>query len=136
LRLLVVAVGFWVALLPAAQARLRAEPIGRFTEPVYVTEAPGGGLAVVERGGRIRLLRHGRLARRPLADLRRRVLIQDPDETVDQRGLLSAAFVDRRLYVVYIDRSGRERVDVVRRGGRSGHRLLDLGPAPTEHHVG
>ena len=135
MRLLVAAV-LWGLLVPAAQARVHAEPIGRFDEPVYVTGAPGGGLAVVERGGRIRLLRHGRLARRPLADLRRRVLIQDPNETADQRGLLSAAFVAGRLYVVYIDRAGRERVDVVRRGGRSGRRLLDLGPAPTQHHGG
>jgi glucose/arabinose dehydrogenase len=40
------------------------------------------------------------------------------------------------LYVVYIDRSGRERVDVVRSGGRAGRRLLDIGPAPTQHHGG
>jgi glucose/arabinose dehydrogenase len=127
---------FVVALAPAAEARVRAVPIGRFHEPVYVTGAPGGGVAVVERGGRIRLVRHGRVARRPLADLRRRVLIRDPDETVDQRGLLSAAFVAGHLYAVYIDRSGRERVDVVPQGARSGRRLLDLGPAPTQHHGG
>jgi glucose/arabinose dehydrogenase len=120
----------------AAAARVRAEPIGRFDQPVYVAGEPGGGLAVVERAGRIRVLRHGRLLRRPLADLRGRVLIQDPNETVDQRGLLSLAFVDRRLYVIYIDRSGRERVDVVRRGAHNGRRLLDLGPAPTQHHGG
>jgi glucose/arabinose dehydrogenase len=126
----------FLLLAPAAGARVRAERIGTFEEPVYVTGAPGGGLAVVERGGRIRLLRHGRLARRSLADLRRRVLIRDPDESVDQRGLLSAAFVSSRLYVVYIDRSGRERVDVVPRGARAGRRVLDLGPAPTQHHGG
>jgi glucose/arabinose dehydrogenase len=136
MRALVASVLALILLAPTAAARVRAERIGSFDEPVYVTGAPGGGLAVVERGGRIRELRHGRLLRRPLADLRRRVLIQDPNETVDQRGLLSLAFVDGRLYVIYIDRSGRERVDVVRRGARSGRRLLDLGPAPTQHHGG
>jgi glucose/arabinose dehydrogenase len=121
---------------PAADARLRAERIGTFREPVYVAGVPGGGLAVAERGGRIVEIRHGRRLRRPLADLSSQVLIQDPDETVDQRGLLSIAFVDRRLYVVYVDRSSRERVDVVARRARRGRRVLDLGAAPTQHHGG
>jgi glucose/arabinose dehydrogenase len=125
-------------LAPAAEARVHAERIGTFREPVYVTGVPGGGLAVVERAGLVRELRHGRRVRRAVADLRRRVLIRDPDETVDQRGLLSVAFAPdgRRLYAVYVDRSGRERLDVLRRGARSGQRLLDLGPAPTQHHGG
>jgi glucose/arabinose dehydrogenase len=130
-----------VLIVPAAEARVRAERIGMFEEPVYVAGAPGGALAVVERAGRIRELRQGRLLGRPLADLRGRVLIKSRDETVDQRGLLSLAFApdyarSRRLYVVYIDRSGRERVDAVRRGARSGRRVLDLGRAPATHHGG
>jgi glucose/arabinose dehydrogenase len=127
-----------LVLAPVAGARVRAERIGTFREPVYVTGVPGGGLAVVERAGLVRELRHGRRVRRALADLRRRVLTRDPDETVDQRGLLSVAFSPggRSLYAVYIDRSGRERLDVLRRGARSGRRLLDLGPAPTQHHGG
>jgi glucose/arabinose dehydrogenase len=141
MRALAAGVVLCVVLVPAAEARVRAERIGKFDQPVYVAGVPGGGLAVVERAGRIRELRHGRLLRRPLADLRARVLIQDPDETVDQRGLLSLAFApdyarSRRLYVIYIDRSGRERVDVVKRGARGGRRVLDLGPAPTQHHGG
>jgi glucose/arabinose dehydrogenase len=130
----VAALSLLLAVAPAAGARVRAERIGTFREPVYVTGVPGGGLAVVERAGTVRRLHH----RRVLVDLRRRVLIPDSDETVDQRGLLSVAFAPdgRRLYAIYIDPSGRERLDVLRRGARSGRRLLDLGPAPTQHHGG
>ena len=73
-------------------------------------------LAVVERYGRIRLVRRGRVLRRPLLDLRSRVRIGDDRETVDQRGLLSMAFAPDyartgRYYVDYVDRAGRLRVD-------------------------
>ena len=96
---------------------------------------------VVERYGRIRLVVRGRVKRRPLADLRSRVRIDNPDEEVDQRGLFSVAFPrdyrrSGRFYVDYVDRSGRQRVDELRRGTRRVRRLLDLGPATTQHHGG
>jgi glucose/arabinose dehydrogenase len=137
--------GVAAALIVAAPApaRERLERIGRFAQPVYVTSPPHTArtLAVVERYGRVRELRDGRVLRRPLVDLRARVLVADPDETVDQRGLLSLAFApdyarSRRLYVMYVDRSGRLRVDEWRRHARAGRRVLDLGPAPNQHHGG
>jgi hypothetical protein len=113
----------------AAQAS-RIERVGRFSEPVYVTGVRGR-LVVVERYGRIYTLHDGR--RRLLASLR--VLVDDPRETADQRGLFSVAFLSRRQWFVqYIDRSGRERVDAISHGTR--RRLLDLGPATTMHHGG
>ena len=117
-----------------ASADLRLERIGRFQEPVYVA-GTGRTLAVVERYGIVRLVPSGRV----LVDLRKRVLVDDPRETVDQRGLLSMAFApdyarSRRFYVMYVGRRGRLRVDEVRR--RRVRRLVDLGPAATQHHGG
>ena len=121
---------------------MRLERIGRFHEPVYVTSLPGAArqLVVVERYGRIRI--KGRRGRwRILADLRPRVRVDDPRETVDQRGLFSVAFPpDHRrsglFYVQYVDRAGRLRVDELRRGRRGVRRILDLGAAATQHHGG
>jgi glucose/arabinose dehydrogenase len=118
---------------PAQAAGPRLERIGRFEEPVYVAGV-GHTLAVVERYGMVRLVGGG-----VLADLRRRVLVEDPRETVDQRGLLSMAFApdyrrSRRFYVMYVNRRGRLRVDSVRRGRV--RRVLDLGKAASQHHGG
>jgi glucose/arabinose dehydrogenase len=127
----------------AQAARLRWERVGRFDQPVYVTSPPGmpDELAVVQRYGLIRLVRHGHLLRRPLADLRGHVLVQDPNEELDQRGLFSVAFApdykrSGRFYVDYVDRRSRLRVDELRRGRRGTRRVLDLGPVSTEHHGG
>ncbi|MDP9294762.1 MAG: PQQ-dependent sugar dehydrogenase [Actinomycetota bacterium] len=128
---------------PASAAGVRLQRIGRFAQPVYVTSPPGAArtLIVVQRYGLIRAVRNGRVLRTPLADLRSRVLIEDPREEVDQRGLLSVAFApdyahSGRFDVDYVDRSGRLRVDELRRGRRGVRRVLDLGPASTQHHGG
>jgi glucose/arabinose dehydrogenase len=126
----------------AHAADVRLKRIGSFNEPVYVTGLPGvpRKLAVVERYGRIRVVRAGRRSG-ILADLRSRVRVDDPRETVDQRGLFSVAFPkdyrrSGRFYVQYVNRAGRLRVDELRRG-RSGVRLiLDLGAVSTQHHGG
>jgi hypothetical protein len=127
---------------PAAEAA-RLERVGSFRQPVYLTSPPGAKrtLVVVERYGRIRLVVRGRAQRRPLADLRSRVLVANPDEEVDQRGLFSVAFPrdyrrSGRFYVDYVDRSGRQRIDELRRGSRRVRRVLDLGPVTTQHHGG
>jgi glucose/arabinose dehydrogenase len=128
---------------PASAAGVELERVGRFAEPVYVTSPPGAArdLVVVQRYGLIRVVRRGRILRRPLADLRRRVLVGIANEGEDQRGLFSVAFPANyrragRFYVQYVDRHGRLRVDELRRG-RSGSRLvLDLGPAANMHHGG
>jgi hypothetical protein len=119
---------------PPVEARLRLVRVGHFAQPVYVTGRPGG-LVVVERYGRVRILRHGKV--RTLLDLRRRVGIADPDVTVDQRGLFSIAFGrGDRVYVDYVDRHGELRVDEWRRRTRAFRHVLDLGPATTQHHGG
>ena len=57
------------------------------SSPVYVTAAPGDKrLFVVEQGGTIRAVRHGKVAATPYADLRRFVT------SGGERGLLSVAF--------------------------------------------
>jgi glucose/arabinose dehydrogenase len=128
---------------PAGAAGLRLKRLGTFAEPVYVASPPrdAGTLAVVERYGRVRLVRHGRVQRRPLIDLRGRVRIADPRPENDQRGLFSLAFApdyatSGRLYVSYVDRGGRLRVDAARRHRRALRHVLDLGPATTTHHGG
>ena len=128
---------------PAAAEPPRLDRIGTFEQPVYVTSPPrdAATLAVVQRYGLVRLVRRGRVLRRALLDLRRRVLIDDPRVDVDQRGLLSIAFApdyrrSGKLYVYYVDRRDRLRVDEWRRRTRSLRRVLDLGVATTQHHGG
>jgi glucose/arabinose dehydrogenase len=86
--------------------------IGNFAEPVYVTGAPGltGLLFVVEREGRIVVLRNGRRLGRPFLDISGRVSVDG------ERGLLSVAFPpdyreSGRFYVYYTDDSGNIRID-------------------------
>jgi glucose/arabinose dehydrogenase len=136
----VLAWAFPVCSAPASDVRL--ERIGRFDEPVYVTGPPGvaGKLVVAERYGRILTVVPGR-RRRVLADLRSRVRVDDPRETVDQRGLFSVAFPpdyrqSGRFYAEYVNRAGRLRVDELRRGQSGVRRILDLGPVSTQHHGG
>ena len=131
------------AAAPATAAPLQGERLGTFSEPVHVASPPADPTtqAVVERYGRIRLVRRGRVLRRPLLDLRARVRIDDDRETFDQRGLLSMAFApdyarSGRFYVDYVDREGRLRVDAARRGSARTRRILDLGVATTMHHGG
>ena len=98
------------AALPAAPAgALDLRVVGRFRQPVYVTAPPGQSarLFVVERGGRIIVVRRGRKLARPFLDLRRSVRFFEPHSIErDQGGLLSMAFPPdyrhtRRFYVVY-----------------------------------
>jgi Glucose / Sorbosone dehydrogenase len=86
--------------------------IGNFAEPVYVTGAPDLSklLFVVEREGRIQVLRNGRRLGRPFLDISGRVSVEG------ERGLLSAAFPpdyreSGRFYVYYTDNSGNIRID-------------------------
>ena len=118
-------------------------PIGHFQQPVYVTSPPHAKhtLIVVERYGRIREVVRGHVQRKLYADLRSRVLVTNPDEEVDQRGLFSIAFPpdyrrSRRFYVDYVDRTGHQRIDELRHGSTRVRHVLDLGPAPTQHHGG
>ena len=88
---------------PAAPA---LERIGRFHEPVFLAEPPGGDgtLYVAERAGTVRTLSpEGDVAGRPVLDLSAAV------STEGEGGLLSLAFApdyerSRRLYVAYASR--------------------------------
>jgi len=90
--------------------------IGNFTAPVYVSGAPGFPrlLFVVEQGGAVRVVSHGRKLRRPFLDIGG--LISSGGE----RGLLSIAFPpdyrrSRRFYVYYTDARGNIAIDEFRR---------------------
>ena len=83
---------------------------------MYLTQARGDAtrLFVVEQPGRIRVIRHGRLVRRPFLDVTSEV--GDGSE----QGLLSVAFApdyarSRRFYVDYVDRAGDSRIVEYRR---------------------
>ena len=81
------ALGALVLSAAAADAKpsVKLKRIGRFQSPTYVTSAPGvPGVVVVERGGRIRLVK-GR-KRRTFTSIAGNV------STGGERGLLSVAF--------------------------------------------
>ena len=94
----------WAAGPAEGKQRVKLKRIGRFASPTYVTSAPGvNGIFVVERGGRIRLVR-GR-KRQTFTNIGGNV------STGGERGLLSVAFApdyagSRLLYVYFTDRSG------------------------------
>ncbi|MGN6189761.1 MAG: PQQ-dependent sugar dehydrogenase [Conexibacter sp.] len=156
MRRLVVLIGLTLlataaASAPAAASGVRLVRVGSFEQPDDVAAPPGDAhrLFVVQRYGLIRVVRDGRVLKAPFADLRRQVLIRDPDEGLDQRGLFSIAFAPdyRRsglLYAMYVDRRSHLRVDALRRSRRDPDRvdpharrlLVDLGPAGLQHHGG
>jgi glucose/arabinose dehydrogenase len=128
-------------LAPPADAGVRLDPLGTFRQPTYVTSPPddAGTLAVVQRYGLVRVIRHGKVQRKPLLDLRGKVRITNPSPGVDQRGLFSLVFApdyakSGRLYVDYVDGHGELRVDEWRRGKL--RHVLDIGRATTQHHGG
>jgi glucose/arabinose dehydrogenase len=91
--------------------------IGTFSGPVYVTSPPGDKrrLFVVERAGRIRVIRGGKTLGRAFLDIRDLVT----DAYVEQ-GLLSLAFAPDyaktgRFYVYYTGKDAKERVVEYRR---------------------
>lgn len=131
--------------LPAAAgARHRLESVGRFVQPVYVAAPPADSrrLFVVERTGRIVLVRDGRKLRRPFLDLGGSV------STVAEQGLLSMAFApdyrrSGRFYVDFSDRDGDVRVEEFRRSrnhdralATSGRTLLSIEHSRYPHHLG
>ena len=103
----------------ATQSRgVRRVRVGTFNQPVHVTAPPGDRrrLFVVEKGGRIRVVRDGRTLDRPFLDLSGSV------STGSEQGLLSMAFApdyatSRRFYVYFTDTDGDTRVVEYRRAG-------------------
>jgi glucose/arabinose dehydrogenase len=91
--------------------RLRLAIVGRFRAPLYVTAPPEDRRRqfIVEQGGRIRVIRGGRVLRRPFLDVSGRIVAGG------EQGLLGLAFApdyarSRRFYVNYTNRSGDTRI--------------------------
>jgi glucose/arabinose dehydrogenase len=112
-----------LAALPApAGASIRLKRVAKLHEPLQLVRVPGSRhtLAVVERRGVIRLLRGGRVLRKPFLDISSRVDVGSGDTSGGHGGLLSVAFSpayarSRRLYVFYTHRDGSLRVEEIRR---------------------
>jgi hypothetical protein len=104
----------------SADARVHLVRVGSFSSPIYVT-APRSDthrVFVVERGGRIALVRNGRKLGRPFLDIRGKV------SGGGERGLLSMAFApdyasSGRFYVDYTDNGGDIRVVQYRRSSNA-----------------
>ncbi len=99
-----------------ASARpVRLLPLGRFDEPTYLTAPRGDSRRfVVERGGRIRVVKGGRALEQPFLD------ISDLVTTGGESGLLSMAFPpdyarSGRFYVYYTDQQGYPTIAEFRR---------------------
>jgi glucose/arabinose dehydrogenase len=109
----------------AARRPVRLLLLGRFDEPTYLA-APRGERRrrfVVEREGRIRVVRGGRVLEEPFLDMSGLVT------TGGESGLLSMAFApdyetSRRFYVYYTDSRGFPTVDSLLRSESSPDRAL------------
>jgi glucose/arabinose dehydrogenase len=122
---------------------VRLERVASFKVPVQLAAPPGDRrLFVAERGGRIRVVRRGRVQRTPFLDLSRQVEIRSESETEDHGGLLAFAFSPRYrrdglVYALYTHTEGRLRLESFRRGPSverarpgSGRVLLSVGREP------
>lgn len=93
----------------AAAADPRLVQVGTFDQPVQVAANPydRNRLYIVEKGGRILVVRNGRTLRTPFLNITRQV------STGSEQGLLSVAFSPRRdrlFYVNFTDRAGHTRI--------------------------
>jgi glucose/arabinose dehydrogenase len=107
----------------AASRGVRLRRIGSFSSPTYVAAPPGDRrrLFVVERAGRIRVMRDGRRLGTPFLDISSQV------STDGERGLLSMAFApdyagSGLFYVYFTDRTGDIRVVEYKRSSGSPER--------------
>lgn len=114
---LALSVGALTLTAPAANAAdATVVRIGRFDQPLYIASAPGFPrlLFVVERPGRVQVLRDETKLNRPFLDITGIVL------SGGERGLLSIAFPpnyasSRRFYVAFTNNSGAIELDEFRR---------------------
>jgi glucose/arabinose dehydrogenase len=99
---------------PTARRPVRLLRLGRFDQPTYITAPRGDSRRfVVEREGRIRVLKGGRVLGTPFLDISSRVT------TGGESGLLSMAFArdyrtSHRFWVYYTDRQGFIQIDQFR----------------------
>jgi glucose/arabinose dehydrogenase len=101
---------------PSAARGVRLRKVGDFEEPVYLTSPPGDRARqfVVEQGGRVRVIRDGRVLRTPFLD------ISDQVTAGGEQGLLSIAFApdyatSGLFYVYFTDDAENQRVVEYRR---------------------
>jgi hypothetical protein len=129
---------------PSADARTKKRRIGNFSEPVYLTGAPGYRklVFVVERRGTVRVMKRGHKLRHPFLDIRSLV-----DTGFLEQGLLSIAFPpdykrSKRFYVFFTDNQGDLRIEEYRRRSatraRRGSRrlLLEIRHRTNDNHDG
>ena len=109
----------------AAAPSVRLLLLGRFSEPTYLTAPPGDRdrRFVVERAGRIRVVRGGRKLEAPFLDIAGSV------QTGGESGMLSMAFApdyerSGLFYVYYTDNSGDIRIEEYKRSESSPDRAL------------
>jgi len=132
---------------PAAvtkSASVKLTKVGTFSSPDYVAQPPGERrrLFVLEQGGRIRVVRDGRVLRTPFLDISSQVV------SGGEQGLLGLAFApdyarSGRFYVDYTDRNGDTRIVEYRRGSspdranpRSARQLLFQDQPESNHNGG
>jgi len=85
---------------PPGSRKVTVEKIGEFDQPTYIAQAPGtDDFYVVERAGRLRIVRAGEALDEPALDIRDQVVAEG------EQGLLSVAFPpdfqNTRLLYVY-----------------------------------
>jgi glucose/arabinose dehydrogenase len=104
---------------PAQAAAVHLVRVGTFDAPTYVTAPPHDSrrVMVVQQGGKIRVLRGGKLLARPFLDLTSRVV------SGGEQGLLGMAFApdyakSRRFWVYFTNRRGYEEIDELRAPSR------------------
>lgn len=108
----------------AAAGTVHLKRIGTFQDPVHVTQPPSGGsVYVVERRGRVRVVKRGKTLVRPLFDIRPNV-----ESGYAEQGLLSIAFApdfrtSRLLYAYYTAKSG-DQVVIEMRANAAGTRVV------------
>jgi glucose/arabinose dehydrogenase len=105
------------AAVESAEGAVRLQKVGSFDEPVFVTAPPGdkSRLFVVEKGGKVRVMKGGKTLGPPLLD------VSDKITTGSEQGLLSLAFApdyasSGLFYVFYTDTNDDERVVEYKRG--------------------
>jgi glucose/arabinose dehydrogenase len=136
-----------VATSPAGAARYPTEIVGKFKDPTYVATPPAGRdrLFVVERRGVIRVVRRGKILKRPFLDIHGATM----DAPEDQRGMFSMAFAPdyartRRFYVMYVrtgdvvevDEFLRSKANASRALAKRRRRVIDVGKGGVFHHGG
>ena len=108
----------------SAAGTVHLKRIGTFREPIYVTQPPAGGnVYVVERQGRVRVVKRGKTLVRPLFDMRPNV-----ESGYAEQGLLSIAFApdfrtSRLLYAYYTARAG-DQIVIEMKANAAGTRVV------------